>query len=406
MSFLDFITRNRRYLLYGFLLSFASSFGQTWFIGLFKEQLLTDFGLTHGSYGSWYAVATLSSAVCLGYLGRLVDSVDLRRYTLFVCAGLSLACLGISIADSLGALVCALFCLRLFGQGLASHLSSTATARYFDVQRGKALSIVSLGHPAGEAILPLSIVALLAFDPSWRTGWIACGAFMVLAITPTLFGLLRGHEARHEKLLEELDAAEKAGQPGRQWTTRDVLRDPGFYRLLPVVLAPAFINTGLMFHQDVLRASMDWSRELFASSFIVLSIAQVIAAPLAGMLVDRHTAARLLPIYLLPYSLALFSIGLFTSSSMSLVLMIGMGVAGGFAYPVIGGTWAERYGVKHLGAIRSMATVMMVTCTALAPPLLGVMIDRGVSMQSIALGLGAYSLVASAAVFGMRLPKS
>jgi MFS family permease len=401
VPYFQFIRQNRRYLLFGFLLAFASSFGQTWFIGLFKERLLADHGLTHGSYGSWYALATLSSALCLSYLGRLVDRVDLRTFTVFVCAGLAAACSLMFLAQGLVLLVIALFGLRLFGQGLASHTSSTATARYFDAQRGKALSVVSMGHPSAEAVLPLSVVGLLALFGDWRQVWLVSALVVALVLTPTVLGLLRGHGERHERLIERIEREAAALAGARQWSAREVLRDWGFYLLLPAVLAPAFISTGLMFHQDVLRDSMGWSAELFASSFVVFSIVQVLTAPVAGVLVDRFTARRLLPTFLLPYCLALFAISLHRSDSMVLVLMIGMGLSAGISYSVVGGTWAERYGVRHLGAIRSLVTVVMVISTALAPPMLGLLIDGGVGMPSIAMGLGVYTLVASALVLGI-----
>lgn len=399
VQFLRFILQNPRYLLFGFLLSLTSSFGQTWFIGLFKEQLLADHGLTHGSYGSWYALATLGSAACLSYAGRLIDRVDLRRYTLCVLIGLTMACALMSWAEGFVTLVIALFGLRLFGQGLASHTSSTATARYFDAQRGKALSVVGMGHPLGEAVLPLTVVALFAVFSEWRDAWMACALLIGLGVTPLALFLLRGHGERHERLLERIhrEAAEK-DSGGEQRSTRDVLKDWGFYLLLPSVLAPPFIGTGLMFHQDVLRDSMGWSQELFASSFVAFSIAQVVTAPLAGSLVDRFTAQRLLPTYLLPYAVALFAIGFVRAEWMVFALMIGMGLTAGISFSVVGGTWAERYGVKHLGAIRSLVTVVMVISTALAPPLLGILLDGGVEMATLAIAMGVYTLVASGLV--------
>lgn len=401
MGYLQFIRENRRYLLFGFLLSLASSFGQTWFIGLFKERLLADYGLTHGSYGSWYALATLSSAFCLSYVGRLVDRVDLRGFTTFVCVGLASACALMSWASGIWVLVFALFGLRLFGQGLASHTSGTATARYFDAQRGKALSVAGLGHPAGEAVLPLAVVALFGLVDSWRSVWLISGGVVAFVLTPLALSLLRGHGVRHEALLAKLDGGKTEARARRQWSTREVLADWSFYLVLPAVLAPPFIGTGLMFHQDVLRQSMSWSPELFASSFLAFSVAQVLTAPVAGSLVDRFTAQRLLPAYLLPYTIALFVIAFWRADLTVFVLMVGMGLSSGLAFSVVGGTWAERYGVKHLGAIRSLVTVVMVISTAVAPPLLGSLIDEGVAMSTLLVALGTYTVLASLLVLAM-----
>ena len=401
MPFLHFLLQNRRYLLFGFLLSFVSSFGQTWFIGLFKEQLLQEYGLTHGSYGSWYALATLSSAFCLSWVGRWIDRVDLRAYTAFVCVGLAVACFLMSRPEGLALLVLALFGLRLFGQGLASHTSSTATARYFDAQRGKALSAVGMGHPFGEAVLPLTVIGLLSVLGAWREAWLLCAGVVALLLTPGVLWLLRGHGERHARLIERIEREASTNDGSWQWSVRDVLRDGGFYLLMPAVLAPPFIGTALMFHQDVLRDSMGWSPELFASSFVAFSLAQVVTAPVAGVLVDRFTARRLLPTFLLPYSAALFTISFLRGEGLVFVLMLGMGISSGIAMSVVGGTWAERYGVKHLGAIRSLVTVVMVMSTALAPPVLGWCIDGGIGMGSLCLALGVYTLVASGLVLGV-----
>ena len=61
----------------------------------------------------------------------------------------------------------------------------------------------------------------------------------------------------------------------------------------------------------------------------------------------------------------------------------------------MGGTGAERYGVRHLGAIRSLVSVVMVVSVALASLLIGLMVDRSVNMQTLTTGLADYTVVAS-----------
>lgn len=402
LSYLGFLLANSRYLGFGFLLAFVSSFGQTFFIGLYKGELLAEFdSLTHASYGGWYSVATLSSAACLMYLGRRVDHVDLRWFSLFVGAGLCGACFLMSVTSSVLLLVVALFGLRLFGQGLMSHIANTATARYFDRERGRALSFVNLGHPAGEAVLPLAVAALLT-QVEWRSCWQIQAAVVLLFVVPIVLILLRGHARRHEELLASLEKGASRGD-GRQWTAREVLRDPRFYLLLPAVLAPAFLTTGLLFHQDVLRSDMGWSKPLFASSFMAYSLAQVSTAPIAGILVDRFGARRMLPVYLVPYGFALFLISRFEGDGWAFAFMAGAGMSSGLAFSAVGSLWAELYGVLHLGAIRTQASVAMVVSTALSPPLVGALIDRGFAMTSVALFFCVYTGISSLMlVLGLR----
>ncbi|MFN3389870.1 MAG: MFS transporter [Allosphingosinicella sp.] len=55
-----------------------------------------------------------------------------------------------------------------------SHTAMTASARYFEKDRGKALALANLGHAAGEALLPLAAVFLIALI-GWRYSFLASG---------------------------------------------------------------------------------------------------------------------------------------------------------------------------------------------------------------------------------------
>lgn len=93
MSYLLFLRNNWRFVGFGFVLSLSSSFGQTFYIALSGADIRAEFGLTHGGFGSWFAVATIASAASLVWLGRVIDRIDLRLYTAMVCCGLVTAML-------------------------------------------------------------------------------------------------------------------------------------------------------------------------------------------------------------------------------------------------------------------------------------------------------------------------
>ena len=154
MSLVDYLTfaaRHRRLLAFGFLLTFASSAGQTFFIGIFGPNIREAFGLDHTGWGTLYLIGTLLSALILPWTGQLIDRLDLRWYVTFALTGLAVACLAISFAHSLVMLVVAIFLLRQMGQGITSHAAATSMARYHGPDRGKALAIASTGIALGEA---------------------------------------------------------------------------------------------------------------------------------------------------------------------------------------------------------------------------------------------------------------
>ena len=114
MNYFDFIKKNWRFLGFGVSLNFFSSTGQTFYISIFGGEFRRDFGLSDGDFGFIYMIATLLSAVSLIWLGRLIDSMDLRYYTLLICLGSITASFLTSIADSTVMLVIAFYLLTFF----------------------------------------------------------------------------------------------------------------------------------------------------------------------------------------------------------------------------------------------------------------------------------------------------
>ena len=137
-------------LSFGFMLNFFSSYGQTFLISLYLPFLVSAASIQNSAFGSLYSVATLLSALILSQIGKYIDTVPLKTYSWLATLGLVLSSFLFSQVYSVYVLFIALFGLRLSGQGLMSHISSTVTAKYFDADRGKALGITSLGHPAGQ----------------------------------------------------------------------------------------------------------------------------------------------------------------------------------------------------------------------------------------------------------------
>ena len=80
---------------------------------------------------------------------------------LVICC-LCLAAALFSQIGSVAALVGGLFLLRLFGQGMTTHTYTTAMARRYVAARGRALSLAQLGINIAESIGPASVVALMA----------------------------------------------------------------------------------------------------------------------------------------------------------------------------------------------------------------------------------------------------
>jgi len=118
-------------ILFGFIFTFFSSFGQSYFIGIFNSSIRADLSITHGQFGSIYASATLLSSLTLMWVGKKIDDMDVFKFSIFVIVLLSFACYFFSTIKLIPFLFIGIFFLRLSGQGLMSHTATTTVSRYF-----------------------------------------------------------------------------------------------------------------------------------------------------------------------------------------------------------------------------------------------------------------------------------
>ena len=175
-------------ILFGFIFTFFSSFGQSYFIGIFNSSIREDLSITHGQFGTIYASATLLSSFILIWIGKKIDDMDVFKFSMFVIILLSFASYFFSTIKTVFLLFVGIFLLRLSGQGLMSHTATATVSRFFEKTRGKALSVTWLGLSAAEFILPILIVFLLTIK-SWREIWFGI-SFLVLIILPIVSFLL------------------------------------------------------------------------------------------------------------------------------------------------------------------------------------------------------------------------
>jgi MFS family permease len=399
-----------RFAGFGLIIAFTSSFGQTYFIGIFGQPIQQDFGLSHTQWGGIYMAGTLLSALLLPVTGKWIDQIALPRYTLLVLLLLVLACLFITQVHSIWWLVAGVFLLRQSGQGLMSHVAYTSMGRYFDQQRGKATALVAVGFAMGEAVLPLLAVLSIAAI-GWRSSYMVAGGLVLLLVTPLSMWLLRGHHKRHQEYKQQLlrqednkrNIAVVSKANPHSWQRREVLLDYRFYLLVPGLSAISMISTAMFFHHLNLADEKGWSHTFLTGNYLLYSLVAISVAIITGQLVDRFSARTLMPYTLLPLAMALSIINLIDDYWVIWPYFILLGVGNGFAQTTQAALWPECYGVRYLGAIKSVFWTLVVFASALGPVWLGLMMDKGFLLQEAVLSMVAYLLFATGLmVIGLR----
>lgn len=400
MSFFAFLRENIRWLAGGFLLTFFSSFGQTFYISLSSGSIRAEYGLSHGEFGTLYMLATLASAVVLSQVGKIVDVMSVSRVTLIIIPLLALFAASMAFVDNLALLLVTIFGLRLFGQGMMTHNAITAMGRWYVGQRGRAVSVTVLGHQVGEAVLPIIYVSIVA-SIGWRNTWLLSALVLVTVALPLIYGLMRVERQPRSSDGDEMNSAP------RDWTRPEVLRDPIFWVILVGILAPGFIGTTIFFHQVYLVELRGWSLEVFAASFVLMAMMTLCFALISGVLIDRFSAVGMLPTFLLPLAVSCFLLAAIEAQWGIFAFMALLGVSYGISSTLFGALWPEIYGTRHLGSIRAVVIALMVFATAMGPGVTGFLIDFGIHYPTQILFMGLYCVGISVVmtIFGNRVAK-
>lgn len=396
MDYLRFLRTNWLFLLAGFLLTFTSSYGQTYFISLFAGEIKADFDLSDGQWGGIYTIGTTASAVAMIWVGVLTDRFRIRALALGVMIALACACLAMAANTSWILLIVVIFALRLSGQGMMSQLGSVAMVRWFEATRGKALSLSSMGYAVGQAVLPIAFVAMFAVM-HWRSLWVLAAVMVVLTI-PLVLVLLRQERTPQSMAAE----AQIAGMGGRHWTRAETLRSPLFYLMIPMIAGPSAWGTALFFHQVHLVEVKGWELVQFVALMPMYTLSSIIATFAAGWAIDRFGVSRIVPFQILPFAASFAVLAIADTVSMAGVGLMIFGIGQGMQGTGSSTFWAEYYGTRHIGAIKSAAAALMVFGSAIGPGVTGLLIDWGVDFPDQMLPIVVFYLCAAAlATFGI-----
>jgi len=374
MDFIRLFLKNKRLLSFGFVLTFFSSFGQTFLISLYVPKIINEFQITNSFFGGLYALATVGSSFILVYVGKLIDNTDLKKYSIYSSIVLLISCLLIAFSFDIIMIFLGLLGLRFAGQGLLSHISNTTISKYFDKTRGKALSITSLGYSSGEGFFPL-LMSIVIFYFGWRNSLIINSAAIGLFLIPFIWFVL-SNNINNGKNNEVQSASEN-------FSRKFLLRDKRFYIIAANAITLPFLATGLFFYQSALADYKGWSMEWLSFSFMGFAIGRTIFSLVSGQIIDKYSAVKLLPFYLLPFIIGLFLLLVSSNIYVAFIYLFLTGVSIGFGSTVKTAVIAEIYGINNIGSIRSLFATIMVLSTALSPFLFGLILDNGYNFSVI-----------------------
>ncbi len=385
-------------VIFGFIFTFFSSFGQSFFLGIFNPSIRNELSITHGQFGSVYASATLLSSFILIWVGKKIDDIDISKFSFFVILLLAFSSFFFSKISSIPLLFIAILLMRFSGQGMMSHTATTTISRYFTKSRGKALSTGWFGLSAAEFILPVLMIYLLTITV-WQNIWIGISLVVLIFLPLSSYFLVKNlnfdsREKEDDNNLNEKDF--------KQWKRIEVIKDYRFYIVCANMLAMPSIATGTFVYQSFILSSKNWGPYIIAQSFMSYSILSVVALIFSGFLIDKFTSRKILIYMNIPLFFAAMVLFYFDNPFSSFVFFGLIGITNGLCNVLGSSTWAEIYGVKYIGSIKALTTALMVFATAFGTAVFGILIDKGFSIEQISLVSASYISVSIISLFFIR----
>ncbi len=391
-----FIRSEWRFLLFGILMSIWSSFGQTFFISLFSFEIRNELGLTHGAFGSYYAIATTLSACTLFWLGKLADSISVPRLSLMTMGAVCLAAMHFSTVSGVISLCFGIYLLRLSGQGMMYHVYSTAMGRRYQATRGRALAFSGFGMNIGEAIFPVLVILALGFI-DWRLIWLILPIFAFASFAPAIPALCQrtkyqdGFGRDRPVDLHDIAGPDDSTPPDTPEIRRyQVKGDVIFWAVIIwLMMIPGFVITGLFFHQIHIAQLKEVPLWAWSANYIWYAVAAIGGAVFSGMMIDRFSAHKIASFVQIFMLAAIIMLYLSETPLWLAIFFVLFGASGGVMQPVINALLAERYGTRWLGEIKALASPLNVFSSALSPAVMGWMIDSGFGLDGLTLMLAA-----------------
>jgi MFS family permease len=365
---LELYRKHKAYLTFGTLTLFFSGIGQTYLISLFNSDIQKEFGLTTNEQSYVYSLATFAASLCLPFIGRLIDKKKPLFMAIIIGVLLALGTLSLRYAFNVLLLFLSYFVIRFLGQASISMVATTFIARTFGKYRGKAMAFCALGRSVAEGVFPF-IVTTLMLHYGWKNGITFLSMIILFIYVPFSYFLLK-NGTPDEPIYEEKEEVSDL-QFNKSGNLSDVYKDKRIYLISMANAILPFVMTGIFFHHAILLTEKGWTLALWGQSFMLFSTLHIISSLISGYLIDKYSARHLLPFILIPLLLAFLAFYSFSGNILCWIFLGLIGLSLGCVGNIRSAFYAEIYGTKNLGTIKSIDSTLMVISTSIAPTLYG-----------------------------------
>jgi len=376
--------------------------GRTYGLGLVKEQLRADLGISDLDFNLLNFWAIVVGAAVVVPVGWLIDRAGSRAALALVALALGGSVLLMARAETERELAVALTLVRGFGQGALSVVAIALVGKWFRWRAGVAMGAFTVLLGVGF-VAPIFVLGAAVEAHGWRYGWNGVGLALLLGLVP--LGLLFARSSP-EACGVEPDAPATEDDRAAPMTARQALLTPAFWVYTATATVFNLTFSALTLDNELLlrEHGLDGGS---ANQLVlgVLMLTGLVANVATGYLARSRPLGKLLGAgaVLLAASLALFP---FVRSLAGAAVYAGLlGVAGGVITVIYFAVYGRTYGRAHLGSIQAVVQVLSVFASAVGPVLLSeVRADTGGSTTKFFAAFAGVALVLGIAAWFVRPP--
>lgn len=405
---------------------FLSAPGQSYSVAAFKKPMQDSLGISETNLSFAYGMATIVSGLVLPWTGRLIDRFGARVVLPIVAALLSLACVFMSMVDSVPSLYVGFTLIRCLGQGAMWLVGTWIVGEWFLRKRGIATALSGLGSSLSVMLFPVMNLYLIE-RYGWQSTWAVLGLIVSATIILPAICFLRDRpedlglhpdgidpDNDPEDNNPDSDSDDKAAllrspianlPTEETWSLREVLANGTFWKLLSVGVCTGCIGTGLVFHQETILSAHGISKDLAMWLIAYQAAVGTVAALWAGRLTDRIPAERLLAAAMFMLSVSVAIVYFMPHWSFVFVFATLNGLHGAIIRTAGTVVWVNYYGRGNQGVIRGAAMSAMILAAALGPIPLAMANDRLGTYAPALVAFAVIPLVSMMMVFTSRQPR-
>jgi MFS family permease len=376
--------------------------GRTYGLGLIKEPLRADLGITDLEFNTLNFWAIILGAVLVPPVGWLIDRLGTRGTLGLVAASLGGCVLLMSRAATETELFIALTLVRGLGQGALSVVAIALVGKWFRRRAGVAMGVFTVLLAIGF-VAPIFAVGEAVEKFGWRAPWEAVGFTLVFGLVP--LGLLVARSSPESSGVTPDDPAPDSGQV-EPMTLRAALATPAFWVYTAAATVFNLTFSALTLDNELLLT--EHGLDGADANKLVLGVLMVSGLPanlIAGSLARRRPLGKLLGVgvAILAASLAFFP--MVSTLAGAAVYAVLLGISGGVITVVYFAVYGHTYGRTHLGSIQAAVQVLSVFASAIGPVLLAVCRDSLGATDRFFHTFAAVTLALALAAWMVRPPR-